>query len=1030
MMKQFTITVDQKMITNLIYPKNSNFKQIHNTNAITFKGSDIKAVEKKQLMTEAEAMQMVRNPQTNFLEPNPQTGNLLIHDLVEQDHFSAVKELLLNPEQATKMINAQGKDGKTPIMLAKNERMAVFLHIKGADIDIPDNEGNTGRMSSFLNQELKDRIPVKQNAMATSAELQTKNPSFLNTFQEKPAKSFDGIKTKEPITELQKYRTFNIMPNDPKGMDDVIGMEQIKSELESSLIKPLKSQSVLNKLSKNNTDLPNGILITSASGNGRTHLIKAISAEAKMPIFELTDVAKLDEMVELLEKNFKEKNQRGILLIKGIDNLVGNNTQGGNTQLVNKFNRCLTNSSQRGFLTIATAECKDNVNSTLLKAGKFDRIFNISLPNDNERKLFLAKHLNDKEILENVKTEEEMAKIIERTSGFSTAQLKYVIDETVRKVASGEKDKVTTDDILNEIKTYSKEQGISEIDEYNKTSMYDTELKRYQFKSSDPKGMDDVGGMHDVKSKLYENIIEPWKNKEKTDKLGIKMPDGTCLYGPTGSGKTFSVKAVAKELNVPLYLFDMGEIGTSFHHETGKNIKKIITQLENKFKITGEPSVLLIDEGDTVGQKDAHSSSAQREEFNQILKELDNPGERGIIPILATNDREIINGSLLRDGRLGEAIYVGYQDFDGRLDMIKKALRSKPIAAELLQNEEKLNKLAQDFEDMSNPSITKILNIGLRKAALKDKSLEDGIKEAFEAHKQKELEDILAKQSKSNGNTMKIDKNSTIQYDTKYQRVELPEHIPDDLDGLGGMQELKVKIKKYLISMYSPESIKRFKENRMPIPAGALLVGPSDCGKTTILYTAAKQMGIPAYEISRGKHGSSFINQTENNLNDLFEQCALKFKKTGEMSIVIMNEIEDWFPNKNGFVHQHNVSETNELLKWLEKAASNGIILAGTSNHLEMMEGAATKNYSRLRPIEVGLPDNESRMDIIKKAVTNRPISRDLDKPETIKELSDLFDGHSVGKIAGTINEALLEAIEMGKKLDVNTIKTMVTKLK
>ncbi len=561
--------------------------------------------------------------------------------------------------------------------------------------------------------------------------------------------------------------------------------------------------------------------------------------------------------------------------------------------------------------------------------------------------------------------------------------------------------------------------------------MYDTEFKRYVYNANDPKSFDDIAGMSDLKTKITEEIVEPWANRIELEKQGIRMPDGTLLHGPTGSGKTFFAKAAAKKLDIPLYILKMSDVGTSFQHETSAKVAKIIKQLETKFIETGEPSALFLDEIDSIGGNKDGASGSTVEEVNTLLQQLDNPGDKGIVLFGATNELDKVAPALLRDGRIGNQIYVGYQDFEGRLDMIKKVLSKKPFAAEFMKNEDKLNQLARDFEDMPSPSISKVLNDALRESILKKTDIEDSIKTALDNYQQKELDAMLAKNSKSNCTTMKVDKKSTIKYDTKYQRVDLPDHVPENLDGLGGMYDVKYEVKKNLIDRYSAESISRFKENHMQIPAGVLLHGPSDCGKSTILYTAAKQMGIPVYEITKGKQGTALIAGIENNLDALFEQCALKFKKTGEMSLIVMNEIEDWFPDKNSFGHAtHEGSVTNELLKWFEKAGQNGIIIAGTTNHLKKMEGAAIKNYSRLRPIEVGLPDAESRVGIIKHAVTNRVIAKDLDTSEAIKELSDIFDGHSVGKISGTINEAILESIETGKNLNLNIIRKMVTKLK
>ncbi len=173
-------------------------------------------------------------------------------------------------------------------------------------------------------------------------------------------------------------------------------------------------------------------------------------------------------------------------------------------------------------------------------------------------------------------------------------------------------DTVSTEDLMERIKLFSKEQNIPEINEYNKTSMYDTFQRRYQPTEFDAKDFESIAGMPATKSSVEEAILKPWLNADKLRKAKIQLPAGGVFAGDPGTSKTYMAKAIARSLEIPLYVLKMSDIGSSYVHETSRNIGKIVDQLIQKFDETGEASVLLIDEIDHF----------QKIRANQALKKL------------------------------------------------------------------------------------------------------------------------------------------------------------------------------------------------------------------------------------------------------------------------------------------------------------------------------------------------------------------------------------------------------------------------
>jgi transitional endoplasmic reticulum ATPase len=193
----------------------------------------------------------------------------------------------------------------------------------------------------------------------------------------------------------------------------------------------------------------------------------------------------------------------------------------------------------------------------------------------------------------------------------------------------------------------------------------------------------DVVGMKDAKRYLYKHVILALRRPELFRKYGKKMGDGLLMYGATGTGKTFLVKALAGEAKANFVIVRISEIMSKYVGQSEGNVATIF-----KFARQRAPCIIFFDEFDALGSKRASfgdtkgEGSALRMVINSLLTELDgiekNP--EGIFVIAGTNRSWDIDSAFQRAGRFSETLYIKPPTFMERRALFKAYLKGKPIA--------------------------------------------------------------------------------------------------------------------------------------------------------------------------------------------------------------------------------------------------------------------------------------------------------------------------------------------------------------
>merc|ERR1712118_40994 len=166
----------------------------------------------------------------------------------------------------------------------------------------------------------------------------------------------------------------------------------------------------------------------------------------------------------------------------------------------------------------------------------------------------------------------------------------------------------------------------------------------------------DVGGLEKQIMEIKEAVELPLTHPELYEDIGIKPPKGVILYGEPGTGKTLLAKAVANSTSATF----LRVVGSELIQKYLGDGPKLVREL---FRVAEEhaPTIVFIDEIDSVGTKRYDSNSGGEREIQRTMLELLNQldgfdARTDVKVILATNKIESLDPALIRPGRIDRKI--------------------------------------------------------------------------------------------------------------------------------------------------------------------------------------------------------------------------------------------------------------------------------------------------------------------------------------------------------------------------------------
>ena len=463
--------------------------------------------------------------------------------------------------------------------------------------------------------------------------------------------------------------------------DEIGGLKEQINRLREIVELPLRHPEVFAKLG---IEPHSGILMYGSPGCGKTLIAKALASESAANFYIINGPEIVNkyygETEARLRDIFKEAKETApsIIFIDEIDAIAPKREEAfGDVEkrVVAQLLSLMDGMSDRGNVIVLGATNRpESIDPALRRPGRFDREIEIGVPNAQGRFEILGIHTRGMPLAQDIDLQELALEL----NGYTGADIKALCREAAMKalrryipeIDSGT-GRVSPDTLrVMDIRSRDFREGMKEIIPTAMREFY-VEVSRIKW--------EDVGGLHNVKRILHDNLIMSIKEPENFSRMGVRAPRGALLFGPPGCGKTLIAKSLATISSANIIVVRGPEVLSKWVGESEKAIREIFRKAKSS-----SPCVIVFDELDSLARPRGQDDISGNERvLSQLLTEMDDSGSSGIIIIGITSRPDLIDTSLIRPGRLDLIVYVESPDEKARNEIIGKLTSEMPLSKDV-----------------------------------------------------------------------------------------------------------------------------------------------------------------------------------------------------------------------------------------------------------------------------------------------------------------------------------------------------------
>lgn len=243
--------------------------------------------------------------------------------------------------------------------------------------------------------------------------------------------------------------------------------------------------------------------------------------------------------------------------------------------------------------------------------------------------------------------------------------------------------------------------------------------------------------------------------------------------------------------------------------------------------------------------------------------------------------------------------------------------------------------------------------------------------------------------------------NLSTKFDVKKKPVGKIDSSKLSYEDIGGLEDQINKIREMIeLPLKFPQV---FEKLGIVPPKGVLLIGSPGSGKTLLVKAIANETNANFQLINGPEIIHKFYGESEARIRKIFDVAT-----KNQPSIIFIDELDAIAPKRekvSGEVEKRVVSQLLTLMDGLRERGN--VIVIGATNLPEAIDPALRRPGRFDREINLGVPDHDARIEILKIHSRSMPISENID----FERLGELTQGYVGADLESLCKEAAMVSL-------------------